>query len=352
MHRKHTFFFVIPCLMAVVFTGFSSCKKGNENPHPDISDVPEQKVSIVRLDQLLWQAGADNYPAVFGTVETQYPDIFKSYAQNFWGLVNTDSLHPVNPYDSLYHNVVSNPWMNRLRDSVMVIYSSLSDVEKELSTSFRYFKYYFPDSSLPQLYSYIGPFVYWTLFDDNALGIELDMYMGKHFGYYGDYENNIPEYISTRCDKPYIAVNVMQSLMDGNIFSLGPESTLLDEMVRQGKMLYYLDCVLPDKADSTKMGYTEEQIEWCDANKGEIWKFLAGEDLLFSKKIDDLRRYVGEAPTSVGMPDNAPGRVAVWMGWQIVRSYMQEHPSTTLQQLFAMPDALQLLKDSGFNAED
>ncbi len=347
--RKHTLFFIIQAGLLLLVTG---CGNRNNNPHPDVSDVHVDQPVIIRLEQMLATATPENYKEVFAGIERQYPEIFESYYRNFWGLVGTDSLHPVNVYDSLFFNVAGNEWMHRLNDSVQLIYKNMSDVEKEIKTAFTYYKYYFPDSTLPQLFTYLGPFVYQTLFDNNTLGIELDMYMGKHFGYYGSYENNIPEYVAQRLDKPFIVVNVMQSLMDGNIVSLGPEATLLDEIIAAGKMLYYLDCMLPDVEDSLKMGYTGKQIEWCQDNEGEIWKFLAGEELLFSKKTDDMRRYLGEAPTSVGMPDEAPGRVAVWMGWQIVRSYMHENKDVTLLQLFADPDALGILKESGFEPEN
>ncbi|MEZ5014585.1 MAG: hypothetical protein R2794_09865 [Chitinophagales bacterium] len=348
MFHKHTAF--LPIAWGLVITLFltASCTKGNQNPHPDISAVPDPGVQIVRLDQMLAKANGGNYREVFTQIEAEYPDAFTAYYRNFWGLAPSDSLPMDALYDSLYLNAVGNAWMRRLYDSVQLVYPDLAPVQKDLNTAFRYFKYYFPDSTLPNVFSYIGPFVYWTMIDSNSLGIELDMYMGKHFSNYGIFENNMPKYISYRCDEPFIVTNVMQTLMDGNMYSNGPEASLLDEMLREGKLLYYLDCVLPDTEDSVKMGYTAQQLQWCYDNESEIWKFLAGEDLLFSKRSDDLRRYIGEAPTSTGMPDEAPGRVAVWVGWQIVRKYMHENPEVRLEELFAEPDAMKILKSANY----
>ena len=349
MEYKHKRFLAVAVMGVLLAWGLSSCDKGYKTPHPDISQVPEQQVSIVRIEQLLHDADTSNYASVYDEMQKKYPDIYNSLTENFWGLVESDSMSRQQIYDSLYRNTSGNVWMQRLFDSVMLVYTDLDDVEKDISQAYRYFKYYFPDSSLPQLYSYIGPFVYWTIFDSATLGIELDMYLGKHFGYYGSYESNMPQYISLRCDKPYIAVNVMQSLVDGMVPSLGPNGTLLDEMLRQGKILYYLDCVMPDVEDSIKIGFASGKVEWCYDNEGEIWKFLAGEDLLFSTRTDDHRRYLGEAPSSMNMPDDSPGRAAVWSGWQIVRSYMEEHPKTTLQQLFFEMDGMRLLKESNYD---
>lgn len=352
MWYKHNGFFGMLCMVFLLMTAASGCKKGYQNPKPDISDIPEIPVELVRLDQLLFSASADNYSQVYAGIRAKYPDIFRSFTENFWGLVVSDSLTIDQIYDSLYSNTSGNRWMQRLFDSTQLMYKETEDLEVELSEAFRYFRYYFPDNALPELYTYIGPFVYWTMFDSASLGIELDMYMGRHFGYYGSYESNMPQYISMRCDKPYIATNVMQSLVDGTVPSWGADATLLDEMLRNGKILYYLDCVLPDAPDSIKMGYTQGQMDWCYANEGEIWKFLTGEDLLFSKRVDDLRRYLGEAPNSQGMPEESPGRVAIWAGWQIIRAYMQEYPETTLPELFYQMDAMTLLKGADYSPED
>lgn len=322
-------------------------------PRPDVSRINVDDVHIVRFDQMLYAANDTNYRRVLKDLETEYPDIFYSYTHNFWSFYPSDTTQPFDVYDSVYTTAVSNPWMRNLYDSVQLMYPNMNDVEKQLKKAFRYYKYYFPDSIIPQLYTYIGPFVYWTIIDSSTLGIELDMFMGHHFGLYGHFEANMPRYISIRCDKPFIAVNVMRSLMDGAIPGKGADASLLDEILRQGKLMYYLDLVLPDVPDSVKMGYTSAQITWCEGNAAEIWKFFVGEeDLLFTTKSNYMRKYLDESPTSSGMPDEAPGRVAVWMGWQIIRDYMQKNPGISIQALFANLDAIGILKDADYRPKD
>ena len=352
MYYKHKSFFINTYILLLVFFLISACKNENKNPDPDISHIEAPNVEIIRLEQLMSAANSTNYREIYGQIEAQHPELFRSYYKNFWGFTPNDSFNIIAVYDSLYSNTDGNEWMNRLLDSVNLEYKNLDDVTKDLNKALTYYKYYFPDSIIPQFYTYIGPFVYWTLFDSASLGIELDMYMGEHFANFGNFENNMPQYIITRCAEPYIVINIMKSLVDGAIADLGAEATILDAMLAQGKMLYYLDCVLPKVEDSVKMGYTQEQIIWCAENEGEIWKFLAGQELLFSKRGDEKRRYTDEAPTSVGMPAESPGRAAVWTGWQIVRSYMRENPDVTLNELFNEPDALSILKKSGYEPGD
>ncbi len=46
MVHKHRLFFVIFSISIAVVTMLTGCGKGKDNPHPDISKVPEQQVEI------------------------------------------------------------------------------------------------------------------------------------------------------------------------------------------------------------------------------------------------------------------------------------------------------------------
>ena len=48
------------------------------------------------------------------------------------------------------------------------------------------------------------------------------------------------------------------------------------------------------------------------------------------------------------MPAGAPGRTANYMGWQIVKKYMNRNPETTMQDLIAYTDAQKLLEESKY----
>ena len=61
-----------------------------------------------------------------------------------------------------------------------------------------------------------------------------------------------------------------------------------------------------------------------------------------------IQKYIGPSPGSPGMPAEAPGNTASWLGWQIVKSYMKAHPQTTLPQLLEMKDAQAILDQSGY----
>ena len=109
----------------------------------------------------------------------------------------------------------------------------------------------------------------------------------------------------------------------------------MDIIVSEGKKLYMVDCYLPEVIDSQKIGYTQNELDWITTNEAQIWKYFIENKLLYSTDAELNKRFVEDAPFSkfyIDIDKDSPGRVGVWLGWQIVRSYMNNN-SVTLQQL-------------------
>lgn len=328
---------------------FATCGKNNRPKPPDVSGIPVD-VQIVRFEQALMGADGENYTQTIDSIRKLYPEFFDLYSGSVLNIPLEDSAY--NVYDTIYTYIINDKYMQRLNDSVQNAYPDMRDVEADVKKAFQYYKYYFPDSALPQVYTYIAPFVYQIVLGDHVLGIELNMFLGKNFSYYGSFATNLPQYILYRFGRENIPVSIMRMLADGSVASLGAEASLLDDMLYEGKIMYYLDLVLPDVPDSVKIGFSKPQLAWCAANESDIWKFFAGEELLFSKRKQDKQAYIGEAPTTRGMPPESPGRVAIWTGWQIIRNYMHNNPDITIHQLFADTNSYELLRKSKYSPDN
>ncbi len=75
---------------------------------------------------------------------------------------------------------------------------------------------------------------------------------------------------------------------------------------------------------------------------------LLQEEMMYSDKFQDFKSLISIAPHSAGMPEEAPGQVGNWMGWQIVKAYMKRHPETTLPELIKMKDVQEILTKSRY----
>ncbi|MDA0201197.1 MAG: gliding motility lipoprotein GldB, partial [Bacteroidetes bacterium] len=52
------------------------------------------------------------------------------------------------------------------------------------------------------------------------------------------------------------------------------------------------------------------------------------------------KRFVDPAPFSkfyLEIDNESPGRIGIWLGWQIIKSYMERHPKTEIQALLNLP---------------
>jgi uncharacterized protein YjaZ len=107
--------------------------------------------------------------------------------------------------------------------------------------------------------------------------------------------------------------------------------------------------LLPEYTDAEKMGYTPEQIVWCQENESYIWRYFIEKEMLYSDEPKLSSRFIDPAPFSkfyLEIDNDSPGRVGAWIGWQIVRSYM-ENNNTSIEQLLKT-DAKQIFEKSKY----
>jgi hypothetical protein len=110
------------------------------------------------------------------------------------------------------------------------------------------------------------------------------------------------------------------------LYGLHPtDRTLLSQMIYQGKKIYVKDIMLPSKSDALKMCYTDEQVQWVNDNEVYIWQYFIEKQILFNSIPSLVKRFIEPAPFSkfyLEIDNESPGRIGVWLGWQIIKSYM------------------------------
>ena len=125
-------------------------------------------------------------------------------------------------------------------------------------------------------------------------------------------------------------------------------SNVLSHMIHHGKLLYALDLLLPDVPDSIKIGYSSQEMRWVVENEKNMWFHFAENDLLYRKEGKQIQKYIGEGPFTPGFPDGSPGKAGRWIGWQIVRKYMESTNPLDLNGLFNQSDAQNILHISKY----
>jgi gliding motility-associated lipoprotein GldB len=289
-------------------------------PMPPQAALLQQKYGVFYADyvQRILEAGAVNDTAYFNTLK-----------QVFAGAAYKDLKHDV---DAVYPG-------------------NMKKQNEELTDAFRHIKYYYPQKSTPKVYAYFSGFKTQTSIGDDYVGIGLDMFLGKNSRFYPALRETFPLYISRRFAPEYIAPRVVEVIAREDMFPERDEDkSLLAKMIYNGKILYFMDQVLPDVADSVKIGYTDKQLKWCESFKPEIWAYFLDQNLLYETDYQKIQTYLNEAPFTpgIGEQNSSAPKLAIWTGWQIVRQYMEKHPEVTLQQLMSMADPQKILNQAKY----
>ncbi len=314
----------------------------------DVSNI-EVNVTIERFDKDLEAMRTKPMAAQAAFMKKKYGAFYDDFMER---IIQVGSTRDTNYLKTLHEILVAEPY-NDVKHEVDSIFPNLDKENEELTDAFRHIKYYYPQKALPKLYAYFSGFQVGRANGSGYFGIGLDFFLGAHSKFYtaSAITELFPHYMSRRFTPENITPRVVEGIARDDMF---PESdqdkSLLAKMIYNGKILYYMDKILPDEPDSLKIGYTAKQAKWCVDYKAQIWGFFLEEKLLYETDYNKIQKYLGEAPFTPGLGENndASPKLASWTGWQIVREYMDKHPEVTLQQLMLEHDAQKILNESKY----
>jgi hypothetical protein len=257
----------------------------------------------------------------------------------------------VNPGDTTTFSIIKTILSSyrSLNDSIQLRYKDLGWLQNELNYNFRYVKYYYPDYTIPRAITFIGTLdAPGIVLSPQYLGIGLHQYAGKNFSAYqsAEVQQLYPSYISRRFDQEYISANCMKAVVDDLYPDKSTGRPLIEQMIERGKQWYLLDHFAPDAADSVKTGYTQKQLDWVEANEGNMWPVMVKENL-YSIEPSVIQSYIGEAPFTQTMSDASPGNIGQWIGWRIVQKFASRNKKLTLQQVVETP-AKTIFESAGY----
>ena len=336
---KNSIYFVV--LSGMVALLVWSCGDTDKRSAPDVSDI-QVSVRMQRFEADLFALDTNNVAAGMPKLEQKYP-VFLPF---FLTQVLRDPTNPGETSEQALTGFLKAPQVQKLYDSCRTRYADLAWLERDLTQMFRYYKYYFPQRTPPTVVTTITELVGDAyLVNDTLLMLSLDYFMGENFSAYNpDY---FPDYLRRQFKQEYITTKLATALASGVV---GPPKgdKIADFMLNNGKILYLVDCMLPEIPDSMKMGYTRAQIEGCYNNEAEVWARLLDLNVLYTPVNNKNQKIVMPSPSAEIVFQEAPGEIGNWVGWQIVKAYMKRNPSTTIDQLLNFSDPQKFLEQAKY----
>ncbi len=307
----------------------------HKGPNIDKSQLINIDVKIHRYEIALANADTSNFLEDITQIQQEFP-LFLGTSK-----LTNEQLVPLYKY-------VTDTQLIAISNSVSEMYTQLDELELQLSSAFSRYHYFFPNKQIPRVYSYVSNLFFEEpiIFDDSVLIIALDVYLGEGFSAYRSL--GIPNYKIRCMTDNNIAIDVMKAIYIKELALRNKQKTLVDRMIAAGKLLYYLDAMLPDVADSLKICYTSEQIDWIENNKSNVWAFLVENKMFYSADYKTQTKLMQDGPFTTGFSNNSPSRIGIWLGWQIVRKYMDTNPDITLENLIQNTDAQAIFNQSGY----
>lgn len=241
----------------------------------------------------------------------------------------------------------ANPGIDTLAAEINRIFGDGQQLEAELETAYSNLRYYYPDVRIPEVKTVATGLDYDLFVSDSLVIVGLDFFLGPE----GKFR---PAGLYNYMLKRYIPEAIVPSVM--LLYGISPDfnksdlsdKTLLADMITFGKAFYFAKHMLPCTPDSVLLSYSADEVRETRENEAIVWAHFLENDLLFETNHEIKKKYVEERPKTFEIGEKAPGRIGQWLGWQIIKAYMERNPGTTLPELMALENPSQILEKSKY----
>lgn len=310
-----------------------SCQR--DNPYIlDLKDVAIKEVVIHRYEK-----------AMFEIPESEFLTRVGDYRQEFDIFLEGD----INDSSALLglQGFFMDPYMIELWDSTRIQYPNLKEEEEKLTSCFKYMKHYYPEIPQPRVFTYISgldmkaPVKY---VENNVL-IGIDMYLGEKLTAYAT--SGFPTYKCKWFNRQQIIPDVLAEISTSLIPDIANNANLLENMIYEGKKLYFIKSIFPEISDTSLFKFSGSQLEWVDEYEKNIWELILANEYLYQNSKKVLGNFIEDGPFTPVMAKDSPARIGRYIGFKMVEQYCRK-TKTPLADLMMETDAVKILKVSKY----
>lgn len=328
-------------VIGFIFIFLQASCSGHVRGDSRIEDVSQAKVEILRFDRDLLDYILYQDQQVAENLKRKYPLLLSAVGSITIGnTVESDTLF----FDDIT-NFFTHPMLMQIYKDEQARFSNITDIERQLIDAVSISKKLFPDKKFPQFAMHVSGFKENVIVLENLISLSADKYMG---GDYPAYTGFFAPYEREQMKPEMIVRDYMKAWLISDVLPEDSTYTLLSSMVEQGELFYVLSLLLPEYNEVDIIGYTPKQFQWCEDNERKIWKALTAGNRLYSSDFMLISKYISDTSYNTSeMPKESPGRVGCWLGWQIVKKYM-ERTGVSLTDLMKA-DSKNILKEAKYN---
>lgn len=330
-------------LTIIVTILLTACQ--NNNLDVDITKVITEPVHGFRLEEDMFALSPENCSERTNKIKSSYGTFYEHYIMNLLKINGTS--------DSLYKekvlSFIADKDIKGSYQSVKKVYSKevYDEFIPQINNCVKRFRYHFPNRKQPSRFvTCMSGWNYAFAYTDSTLVTALDMYLGDTCVYYQMLQ--LPQYRTHFMNKNYLLSDLMRGWMITEFDNANPTNTLLYHTIFYGKIYYAVNALLPDIKDSTLMCYTGNQMKYCKEYEKKLWGYFAEKNRLYENNMKTIQELTSDGPFTGAISKECPPRIAMWVGLQIIRSYMKNNEGATLDQLMNETDAQKILSKSKY----
>lgn len=319
----------------MLFMVLSACSRGPKAP--DVSHV-EVDFELVPFYRELFALSPDSLEAALPELKERYGSYLEAYSV---GVIGGSAPGEPEFADDLRFFLSYEPNQEVL-DSVELVFGREEWLRQDLEQAFKYYKYYFPEAPVPDVYLHLSGFNQSIVMDADWLSVSVEKYLGRDCAFYEWL--SIPVYLRKRYAPEKVVPDVMMALAMDRFAYNDSIDDLINQMVYEGQLRHFVRQMIPDIPDSTLFDYSSKEVDWVNAYEKDMWSYMVEQKHLFSTDRMALQRYVGKSPFTYYFGQESPGSTGVWLGYRIVQAYLKRHPETTLDELMQMNNGHDFLR--------
>lgn len=329
------FLLYVPILLLAV-----TCRRDNDRI--DLSGISVE-LEISRFEQDLFNINPSLIKEVIPVLKNKYGNFFQIFNHRLIRIGSDE--HVMYPE---YLKVFITDFTNyEIYKRTQEVFPDLEALKKQLTVAFRHYRYYFPDKEIPEVITFISGFNQSVVSDDNLLAIGLDNYLGPDEEFYQ--QLGLYDYLVRFMHKDRIVTDCMRLWASTEFQYNDSINNLITNIIYEGMVMYFVNKMLPNEPELLKWGFTEEQMIFCRNNETQMWTYLIEHKMLFNSDKFIIDKFIREGPFTKDFSPDSPARAAVWIGFNIVNSYMKNHKKLTLRDLMHERNYQKILNLSGYN---
>jgi hypothetical protein len=325
-------------ILVILAVLLCACHGGRDYFPRDIESV---EVDIVRFDSAQLAVRPDSVKQDIVQLYADYEVFMPMFVEGILRLPVEDTAYLC----EMYSNFLTDTTMGFAQTNALTqsMFADISKLQKSLNIGFSRLHYLYPEWEIPTVYLFVSGFNSSVMYYENIMGVGVDMYLGSDYPYYNQVVYN---YQKQTMRKECVAGDLLNMYIAYQMPYNSKYNRLLEHMIFRGKQMFLLSQLLPDEPAWEIIGYSKEQWDWCKKYEQAIWNRIMEKRDLFKTESMVRVSYMNDGPFTAEISQESPGRLGIWVGWQIVDSYMRNNENVSIKQLIGEGDAQKILEQS------